>query len=92
MGIHKSRSLPHWNYFLAVERDVELLSRFLDFDPRNFDCFSLEIARILLAAGAETDVVCKQICQACEPKAKAAKINDYRKPLISIIPTCVLSQ
>ena len=90
MTIKTSRIESHWNYFLAVERDLEVLSRFIEFDKRNFDCFSLEVARILLAASAEVDVVCKQICQVNDPKSSADNINAYRDEMIQHHP--VISQ
>ena len=67
MGIHSQKIEPHWNYLIAVERELELLSRYIEFDSRNFCCFSIEIARLLLTSGAEIDVVCKQVCQAIAP-------------------------
>lgn len=82
MIVTKSKTVPHWNYFLAIERDLERLSRFVEFDERNYGCFSLEIARILLAAGAEVDVVCKQVTQAASPGIKAENINAYRDVLV----------
>ena len=63
MGIRTQRIEQHWNYFLTIERDVDHLSRYVEFDERNFECFSIEIARVILASGAEVDVVCQQICQ-----------------------------
>jgi hypothetical protein len=83
VGITTSKITSHWNYFLAIERDLEVLSRFIEFDERNFDCFSLEIARILLAAGAEVDVVCKQICRAKDPDSVADNIQAYRNEIVS---------
>lgn len=77
---------PHWNYFLAIERDLEVLSRYVEFDPRNFDCFSIEIARILLAAGAEVDVVSKQICRMLNTSTTADGINSYRDELTTAFP------
>ena len=71
MAIQAKRIEPHWNYLLAIERDVERLSRYIEFDKRNFDCFSLEIARVLLASGAEVDVVCKQLCRVLNPTSSA---------------------
>jgi len=81
----KAGSLVHWNYFLAIERDVEVLSRYVEFDESNFDCFSIEIARILLAAGAEVDVVCKQLCRMTESDSNAGNIRQYRGKLINAI-------
>jgi hypothetical protein len=59
MGINTEKIEPHWNYLLAIERDLDEISRFVEFDEKNFDCFSIEIARLLLASAAEVDVVCK---------------------------------
>jgi hypothetical protein len=53
MAIQSAATKRHWNVFLAIEDDVTTLSRFIEFDASNFYCFSLEIARILLAASSE---------------------------------------
>ena len=84
--IKQSKVEPHWNYFLAVERDFEVLARYVDFDDRNFKCFSVELARLLLAAGAEVDVVCRQLCRAKNPTSKADKITDYRDEIMAAFP------
>ena len=86
MGIHTQKIEPHWNYLIAIERDLERLSRYVEFDQRHFDCFGIEIARLLLACGAEIDVVCKQICQAIAPGSAASKINQYRVEILSLYP------
>ena len=86
MGIKAGKVRSHWNYFLAIERDLEVLSRYVEFDSRNFKCFSLEIARILLAAGAEVDVVCKLMCRVSNAGSNAATINAYRAELNTAIP------
>ncbi len=78
MAIQSQKIEPHWNYFLAVERDLDTLARYVEFDARNFDCFSIEIARVLLAAGAEVDVVCKRICRAGGAQTSAENISSYR--------------
>jgi len=88
VGIETHKIEPHWNYLLAIERDLDELSRFVEFDEKNFDCFSIEIARILLSCGAEVDVVCKGICTAINPKSNADNIHKYRteiKPRYPII-------
>jgi hypothetical protein len=86
MTIQSTPARLHWNYFLAIERDAEVLSRYVEFDARNFDCFSIEIARIVLAVGSEIDVVCKQVCRTINPNSKANDINDYRNEITSAIP------
>jgi hypothetical protein len=86
MGIESTPTKLHWNYFLAIERDAEELSRYIEFDERNFDCFSIEIVRIVLAVGSEVDVVCKQVCRTINPKSKARNINNYRNEILTAIP------
>ncbi len=86
MGIKTRRIEPHWNYLLAIERDLDELSRYVEFDERNFECFSIEIARLLLASGAEVDVVCKQICARTNPESKADNINRYRDVIKAAYP------
>lgn len=86
MGIHVSKVEPHWNYFLTIEQDLERLSRFVELDEKNFKCFSIEIARLLLTAAAETDVVCKQICIHVNPRSTASKITAYKTEILKHYP------
>jgi hypothetical protein len=76
----------HWNYLLAIENDLENLSRYIEFDAKNFACFSIEIARILLTSGAEVDVVCKQLCKKLNASSKADSIHQYRDEIIQAFP------
>ena len=78
MAIQIQKIEPHWNYLLALERSIDEVSRYIEFDEGNFECFSIEIARILLACGAEVDVVCKQICRSISSTSDANNINMYR--------------
>lgn len=50
----------HWNYFLALERDLELVTRYVEFSQQNFGVYSIEFAPPFFAASAEVDVVAKQ--------------------------------
>lgn len=90
MGIQTTRIDDHWNYFISVEQDMGRLSRFIEFDERNYDCFSLENVRLLVAAAAETDVVCKQICQYLNPASCAKRIPQYRDEIVPVYP--IMSQ
>lgn len=86
MVITSNKIEAHWNYLLAIEDDLERLSKFIEFDEQNFDCFSLEISRILLACGAEVDVVCKQICKNLNPSSSAWKIYHYQNEILPSYP------
>ncbi len=67
----------HWNYFLSLEEDLHNLNRFVDFSEGNYSTFSLEMARILMAASAEVDVVLKQLCFNITGESSADKIGQY---------------
>jgi hypothetical protein len=79
----------HWNYFLALEDDVRRLSRWIEFDKSNEAVFSIELARLLMTAAAEADVVAKALCARIRPKAKADSINKYQALLTETAPLLV---
>jgi hypothetical protein len=87
MVIQTQMSIPHWTYLLAIERDLGDISRYIEFDTRNFDCFSIELSKVLLSAGAETDVVCKQLCKKVNNNSRADSIGDYRTELTKVFPS-----
>jgi hypothetical protein len=76
MGIQRQPSLIHWNYFLAVEEDLQRLARFVDF-AGNDDTYSIEIARLFLSSCSEVDVVLKQVCKAVNSASVADSIDQY---------------
>jgi hypothetical protein len=86
MGIASVAVDPHWNYFLALDADLVVLSRYIEFAKANYRCYSLEMTRVLLAAAAEVDVVCKQLCRAADPTSRANRIPEYRKELKAAYP------
>lgn len=85
MVIKRKDALIHWNYFLALEEDLERLARFVDFSG-NENTYSLEIARILLGASSEVDVVLKAICQQISPNSKASNIMHYEAEISRALP------
>jgi hypothetical protein len=84
--LEEGPKLLHWNYFLALESDLERLSRFVEFTEDNFQTYSLEMARLLLAASAEVDVVLKELCMGADPDKKPKDINEYRKIMQARLP------
>lgn len=77
-------SLSHWNYFLAVEEDLNGLSRYIEFDNNNYKTYSLELARILMAAVQEIDVLFKQICDLKKTVGNCE--SDYRREIPKTYP------
>jgi len=86
MAITTNKTDAHWNYFLSAEADLLELSRFIEFDKRNYKCFSVQMARLLMAAAAEVDVVCKQLCRTVNPASRADGINQYREEIVRAFP------
>lgn len=85
MVVERTSSRIHWNYFLALEQDLESLSRFVDF-AGNDTTYSLELARLLLGASAEVDVVLKQLCQTLDPGTDAASLSAYQPAVTASYP------
>jgi len=77
---------PEWQYFLALEEDLEKCSRYVEFSQENYQAYSIEFARILLASAAEFDQIAKQICKLISQDSQARNIDDYRKCIINHNP------
>ncbi len=86
MVIQTRPAKVHWNYFLALERDMEVVSRYVEFCDANFSVFSVELAHLLFASASEVDVVAKLLCEQVQPGSSPSNINDYREVLIPAMP------
>lgn len=86
MTIIQSTFLHHWNYFLAIVDDLHNLTRYIEPNEANYGVFSLELARILLAAGSESDVLLKDICSRECPESRAESINMYMSVMKASYP------
>lgn len=83
----KYRPIPtHLNYFLCIEDDLIDLSRCIEFCYSNKTVFSLELARLLMVAAAEAEVVAKELCKRIKPGSKASGINGYQSELMQAYP------
>jgi hypothetical protein len=79
-------SKVHWNYFLALESDVVRLARFIEFREDNFSTYSIELARLIMAAAAEVDVVAKLVCKKLDPQSRSRNINGYASLILPAEP------
>lgn len=84
--IHTTKSKIHWNYFVALEQDLETVSRYIEFNEDNFKVYSIELARLLFAAASEVDVIAKLLCKRFQPMENCDNINDYRRVLLTKLP------
>ncbi len=70
-------SPPHWEYFLSIESDLERCSRFVEFAPNNYSTYSVEFARVIMAAASEFDTLAKKLCKLINSSEQSDKITDY---------------
>ena len=77
---------PHWHYFLTLDADLDLTSRYVEICKDNFKTYSIEYVRILLAAGSEIDVVAKLLCKKIDSSREAENINHYREIITAKYP------
>jgi hypothetical protein len=87
MTIHKKDSLLHWNYFLALENDLSVCSRYVEFDDKNNAAFSIEFAHLLFASSSEVDVIAKEMCKIINPTDDVDGINNYYPVILGKFPT-----
>ncbi len=81
-------STHYWNYFLAIERDLENISRYIEFTDDNLDTYSIELARILLSASSEIDVIMKQLCGFLS-SIRVKNIEDYHSVIKTHLNTFI---
>jgi hypothetical protein len=82
----------HWNYFLALEHDLEGVSRYIEFCKPNFNVYSIELAHLLFAAASEVDVIAKLLCKRLQPDSKCENIKHYCAILTVKLPALVSSK
>lgn len=82
----------HWNYFLAIEKDLENISRYIEFANANLETYSIELTHILLSASSEVDVVMKQLCSLLDPSSQTGNIDDYRSVIQATLPSLITEE
>lgn len=86
MGIQHQAVSIHLNYFSCLEDDLLALSRWIEFCPANEGVYSIELARLLMTACAEVDVVAKGLSAEIAPARRAKNIGDYQEVLCASLP------
>jgi len=84
--ITEQGSLIHWNYFLTLDDDAAKFSRYVEFSGSNFATYSIELARILMAASSEVDAVAKLLCKKIDSTKDAENILHYRAIIMGAFP------
>jgi len=79
MGIHNNGKKDLlWNYYLTLSKELSDISNYIEFDKANYSTYSIELAKLLMSASSEVDVVMKQLCHSLNKKRKPKNINDYK--------------
>jgi hypothetical protein len=66
-----------WEYFLNVEADLAVCSRYVAFSSENFNTYSNEFGKIIVVACAEIDAILVELCKLIAPHEKPQSINQY---------------
>ncbi|WES96498.1 hypothetical protein P2W68_16825 [Chryseobacterium arthrosphaerae] len=89
MSISYSENHIHWNYFLAIEKDFENISRYVEFAEANNSTFSIEFGRIIMAASQEIDGIMKKICNIIQADSNARNVDDYKNIIKQDLPELI---
>ena len=89
MAINRASTFIHWNFFIALEEDLDRLARYVDLSGQNDEAFSIVIARLFLSASAEVDVVLKQLAVKHNAASTAGSINAYFSEITQHCPNFV---
>lgn len=76
----------HWPYYLAIESDLDSISRYVEFDEENYSTYSIELLRLLLTASAEIDDLMKAFCRLLGAEGKLNSIEKYRNSIMEFSP------
>lgn len=80
----------YWNYFLSLERDFDMLSRYIEFCTGNYSTYSIDIARQIIATCSEVEVIAKEICYLFDnnfnKNSNRNNMDAVRKRLLSNLP------
>jgi len=74
---------PHWSYYFSLEDDLIETMRYVEICEDNFDTYSTQFTRLLLAAASEVDVIAKLLCNQIDAASKPKNIDDYRQIIVA---------
>jgi hypothetical protein len=87
MGIEQEEGKDlFWNYYISLVVELVKTSNYVEFNKDNYNTYSIELAKLLMTASSECDVVLKQISNLLNPKKKHKTIDDYRKTIKKYLP------
>lgn len=75
-----------WNFFLSLESDLIDTSKYVHFAEENFETFSSQFSKILLASASEFESVSKKFLKALYPEKNPGNIGQIKEPLLTKFP------
>ncbi|HEY5041241.1 MAG TPA: hypothetical protein VIK53_04505 [Verrucomicrobiae bacterium] len=86
MAIVHTKSKIHWSFFIALEQDVETMTRYIEPVPQNYGAYSLEMCRILFAAASECEIVLKELAKLFRFDSERFNIDRLREVITVNLP------
>ncbi len=69
----------YWNYYIELEKEVLHLRKYIDFNPKNYKTFSIEILKLYQAICSEIDVIGKSLAKFINPGySPKDQVNIYK--------------
>ncbi len=81
-----------WSYFLSLEADFALTTRYVHISTGNYKTYSIEYVKLILSSCSEIDVLLKLICKEHEPTTTVNNIDQYRPILLKYYPDIVKTE
>jgi hypothetical protein len=78
--------LSHWNYFLALESDLKVISRYVEVHENNYNTFSIALTQLFLATCSEVDIVLKDMCRILSGN-EVDNMGEYRNVILRKFPS-----
>lgn len=83
---------PHYQYFLALEEDLEESIKFAEIDSANDAVFSIVYLKILVSTCIEIEATLKQLCQRYSSGSSPNNINELKNIVTSSKPNYHLTE
>ncbi|WP_027369053.1 hypothetical protein [Desulfocurvibacter africanus] len=68
----------HWEFFKAIEEDFKKCSRYIAFDERNLQTYSIELSRLIIDCGSYIDTLMKDLCCCLEPQVERKDYDNIK--------------
>jgi hypothetical protein len=75
-----------WQYFLALESDLESISRYIEINIDNYKVYSAEISKVLICSAMEFESLSKKLIKHSCPDKKSGNIGEIKGSLLSLFP------